>query len=792
LTGPDGVTGFSNFGCKINTNYNNGVGIWLGRGNHQMIRGISVNACLASGASNGTCNGRSFGQFYRYNRGQPGIGIAIASAGGGSGQILQQFWVQGWGVGVGTSWDAFSGAVGNVALGDNNNFSDCTIYNAAIGIYFTNTQNFNNSVTHCSIQAQVPIYAPVGTNVHVYSGNYSMPGENSFAGYYTLSNVTGIVGGNDGNQSSWTFTGKLSNEVCGFGVPITGQDCYDAIALGIAQIFTVPTPHWGHVPCIFQGYDAVNKIVTFRILPVWATMNFAAGTGIYGLGDLANELAAATVVYAGEQQTTFWGNGITVRDILVENPATPTRFMYYAAGFGNTAPGRIERVFFDYDISLYPAAANNCPNLSSRQCQLNITRVYLASQHPFLAASTQGYVEISGTEFGSQFPVPIDYEYQGGQNVTFHFHDQMPYKFNQRVYSGGYNVTTAGVVAMAFMGGGLFDQPYSQSLVPPGAYSGPSEQWRTSAGRAPMWGTRPAPWTLPCIQPATLSSLYSPPAIVPKNGKLDTVQINAPGTGYIPGDSVALVGGSPGGATINVDGVNGSGGIVAFHITQPFLYNPGGTTTTFTSSGGHGTGATWNNANFEWQYTFGFVPIWGGQIYSLCDAPSVGDQLTNTLVSGHHYYSFGQNITNGVIPGLTWNTKGQDAYIHVSDVTLLFNGLQTQFTTDTTYTSVITGIYPDFTTYPQGYIQVYPPVGGTSTTVYTGTTIGQESYSLRTGMWQVPTTNVAQLPTCNSSFRGRRGFVIDSNTSTFWAPVSGGGSTPIAVTCDGTTWRVGG
>lgn len=52
----------------------------------------------------------------------------------------------------------------------------------------------------------------------------------------------------------------------------------------------------------------------------------------------------------------------------------------------------------------------------------------------------------------------------------------------------------------------------------------------------------------------------------------------------------------------------------------------------------------------------------------------------------------------------------------------------------------------------------------------------------------LPVLTVAALPTPTV---GRQAMVSDSNASTFWAVVAGGGTTAIRVTADGTNWRIG-
>jgi hypothetical protein len=55
----------------------------------------------------------------------------------------------------------------------------------------------------------------------------------------------------------------------------------------------------------------------------------------------------------------------------------------------------------------------------------------------------------------------------------------------------------------------------------------------------------------------------------------------------------------------------------------------------------------------------------------------------------------------------------------------------------------------------------------------------------------VDTVLVSSLPPATMLTRGHRFFVSDSNVSTFYSIVTGGGSTFVPVWCDGVHWRVG-
>jgi hypothetical protein len=137
--------------------------------------------------------------------------------------------------------------------------------------------------------------------------------------------------------------------------------------------------------------------------------------------------------------------------------------------------------------------------------------------------------------------------------------------------------------------------------------------------------------------------------------------------------------------------------------------------------------------------------LWGGQQYQVCDW-EVPSQSHYNLVSNHYFYSYGQNLTTSVIPSLSWSAIGQGEWVYVNDTRMFFPGLGIQLNTSANNDYIVTGVVPGVCngtntgTYC-GYLTVagaYSGAGsgnnkviaGTSGTNYTGTTIGQDSYSI--------------------------------------------------------------
>jgi len=125
--------------------------------------------------------------------------------------------------------------------------------------------------------------------------------------------------------------------------------------------------------------------------------------------------------------------------------------------------------------------------------------------------------------------------------------------------------------------------------------------------------------------------------------------------------------------------------------------------------------------------------LYGGQIYHECDW-FVGPQTHYQLVSNHHFYSYGQNLTTSNIPWLSWSAFGGGFAVMVNDTRLFFPGLGVELNTTSNNVYIVTGVYPGL-----GYFtvaQANSDIGnnyliiGTNGTKYSGTTIGQEPYSI--------------------------------------------------------------
>jgi hypothetical protein len=143
-----------------------------------------------------------------------------------------------------------------------------------------------------------------------------------------------------------------------------------------------------------------------------------------------------------------------------------------------------------------------------------------------------------------------------------------------------------------------------------------------------------------------------------------------------------------------------------------------------------------NNSGANITYSTSYPPIWGGQNYQLSDW-YVGTQTGYNIVSNHHFYTLGQNLTTSNIPNLSVSYKGQSFAVNanIELLRLIWPGLGIKLNNgsgDVLY--IITGVYPGLGYFTVGGAQSATDtsrLAGTKTTTYGPiTTIGQESFSL--------------------------------------------------------------
>ena len=125
--------------------------------------------------------------------------------------------------------------------------------------------------------------------------------------------------------------------------------------------------------------------------------------------------------------------------------------------------------------------------------------------------------------------------------------------------------------------------------------------------------------------------------------------------------------------------------------------------------------------------------IWGGQVYRKYDFYT-GSTATYQFASDHHYYSYGQDLTTSNVSGLSWSYKGQSPVVSMdnSSMDLMRPGLGIKLNNgggDILY--IVTGVHPlsNYVTVSQSP-HFTAPGAGSSTSSFSGTTIGQEVFSI--------------------------------------------------------------
>lgn len=128
--------------------------------------------------------------------------------------------------------------------------------------------------------------------------------------------------------------------------------------------------------------------------------------------------------------------------------------------------------------------------------------------------------------------------------------------------------------------------------------------------------------------------------------------------------------------------------------------------------------------------------IFGGVTYRECEWTGVPTHMF--VMSNHHFYSYGQNLTTSNVTGLSWSyTAGSDVvFMSANLMARMYNGLQIGLNNGSgNAIYMVKGVYPTL-----GYVTVYSAnntaastgLTGTVGTVYTGTLVSQEAYSFTT------------------------------------------------------------
>lgn len=700
LGGPNNV----NKGCTVKPTFNTDVAWWIGPGRGMTIRGVNVIGPTAANAAGYRC-----GQPATAGQGawHPS-GIAISQL--ASETILENTYVQNFysGYGIGSN---------GPSLADSDTFRKNAFNNTCIGFDNTaNSQAFIVDIYDPVGSATIAVDSPVGQNVYVYGGNMSATASRSNA--FTI-----------GSIGSFTATSPAGVFIYTFNATISGADTY---VNTVYNTYNIATADYGVIPLTMTAYNVGTGVATFQITSLWSNAYFPAGNNALSTTTLQTEIAAVTTLYAAEMVTLFNGSNIHVWGGHVENPSAATTLITTSQIFGSTNTSLVQDMYFDAQPTLNSWAPSTNPSPANlAQYYAQTTGSFISVQQPLdLRNLSLGDPPTGGATPGA--PLNIDWTSNqvlklSAQNLT------ATSGFNSRITAGGYPYGFANPVAIGsqLLGAGFWDTDYFSSL------SGSQADSLRTTGfqQSPAWGYRPSGSSRPCLTPSQVTTL----------------------TGSLPALS-------------------------------------------FTTPGGFGT------------YAVSYPLLWGGQQYQECDW-FVGAQTHYNLVSAHHGYSYGQNITSAVasasitassstaspytfsvqgaladgqtysptftigktfvvsgatpstlngtytitassagsvtatssttgtwasggnalgVMNMQWAAIGLGVVLYVNDTSLFFPGMQVGLTTNSgNVIYMCTGVFPGL-----GYITVTPMstsqgvIAGVSGTIYPGTTIAQEPYSI--------------------------------------------------------------
>lgn len=671
---------------------------------------------------------------FGYRMGQPAGGIGFAQA-GGSGGSSRALWRNCEVFHMRTGWKT---GFNSDALCDSNSWEKCNGYNLGIGIHIYQSQNFINKMTDCSISANRFLVSEVGGGGHVIAGN---PSTNTSEGAgLAISAVSGLTVVAVGNQFNISLTATV--------VP------NNYLLAGVYEYAFIETEHFGVMPFLITGFNAATNVISLEGLPEYIGFYFG-GQNPDTTTDLEAELQAPVgdLLYCAELIVVASGSDITLEKIHIENSEGATCLIDNSFG-GSNSPNTVRNVIYNYDPCLpyYRPSAN--PSAANRAKYYAATLLPMIRMRQVECSVSDSYL---GQRAGSD---PVTVSWTVGSTVRLSLNGVLGFMPNAVVAGNGgfdfYDIRTDWNAAS--LGAKLIsdETPFIS-----GAYSDQDAYRKRGWGAAPGWGVRPAGYAVPMITPAQLTALQSPPAITYAarlKGGLGSnygTNLSAAGTGYTANDVLTLVGGTfSQAAQITVYSVNGSGVITAWYTSRAGVYSVA--PTSFTVTGGTGTGATFNQPQWSVTYSAPYPAPWGGQVYRIGDwnAPAPADRVINVagggggtitlpgarfMESNHKFYSLGQDLTTTNVPKLAWSYKGKSYAVYANEEAIwaLWNGQGVLLDngTDPEKLYIVTGRMPGlgyFTVGAAASVGDDTHLNGDKNTVFDGTVIGQEPYDITT------------------------------------------------------------
>lgn len=715
--GQEGLS--SAVGCSFYPQFGNGTAFYLGPNNGNLIKSVSLyhnNYTVSFPRCGWTASSVGFGE--------------LGNGGGASRTKLENVGADGF------FTDFETGDYSTGALDDSNTVVKASLGNACNSVWIKDTQNFINGFYDSNLGGVTSIQSTVGGGANMWGGNASFIGDHTAFAISSVSSPSGTA--NDVFMQA-TITSPdqyLTNIYC-----VMSLLCH-------YTTWSIQTAHFGILSMNIISFNPATNVAVFEVFPDWL--------GTYGntcCGGIGTDIAAATKVYADESSTTFNGIGISVRGVHVENPGNANRLLYAYFGFGGYRPDRLTDIFGNADAT--NASYVCCYQNPSEVPTDGVVASFYATQNlPFIETSGGVPIIIDGMSgfngSSSSDNLLFDYSSPGATLIPLTVRNSVIPHFNFLGSGGGLDPPFSGGIGengyqsscSAGLGCGDFDNP-SNSTAGSG-HTTYADIWKMARGSSPMTGVHPSYGTAaPCLTAAQVTTLGSLPAITFTSSLNFSRAITGGGAGSSAGYTAAgvltLVGGTfSQAAQITVDTVDGGGGILTWHVTRGGTYTV--EPTSFTVTGGTGTGAAFNTAGWYVAYAVSYPMLYGGTQYRLCDW-NLGSQSHYGLTSTHFAWSFGQNLTTSNVPNIAWTSTNGSPVVYMNNevLQLLYPGINMTLTAtggtsgcaSQSNSLMITEVHAT-----AGYVKVLnsaqdgtpflPSWAGTCT----GTTIGQASYAL--------------------------------------------------------------
>jgi hypothetical protein len=486
-------------GCVIVSQFNNAAAFALPTGNGNTVENVYI---YGNDNSHLHC-------------GQPNTGVAFAGLSGTGGPNrtklvnvgVQNFYMA---LGFGLASIQNIGNAGGANLGAENHVHNAFVANACYGFAVRNQQGFMNSVYDSDFDATNMILTNSEVGVEVLGGNYSTENGIAPGAKFAMSGVSAayIGGGPNGIEITATLTVAGDPYMTD---PLS--DCNDVRGVGVVNLFPntfcegavynsfmLHTADYGVIPLIMTSWNHTTRAATFWVLNSWFT---AFGTACCGSA-LTTEINAQANVWAAEMVRTFSGAGIVAERLHIET-TQPWQLTDSTIGFGAPDATVLRSIKINAPI-------DNCGSYSPGNAQ---SEAWCFSQQEFPWINVGSDIVIQDiccnagiTEFNMvDFPQAIT---NGGGHMNVRGWQMGQFNFRypaNTIFTNIGNLTggDGGYGSPAFGSGNYDVSPFTGAALPGQSNTNSVDQaWldRTQGiGASPFVGTRPAPWSTPCLSP---------------------------------------------------------------------------------------------------------------------------------------------------------------------------------------------------------------------------------------------------------------------------------------------------